>query len=110
MINSIDPSQRQVVFKGFPESMDAERRVQLIETLLKAHSLRFNLVDHFYYGAKNDRKLSRASFAEFSSPESAKNALKKLGGKNKKLVLSDSTEITIKPALSKINQKRNWSL
>ena len=59
---------------------------------------------------KNDRQITKVSFIEFSNADAAKRALDKLGGKGKKLNVSDSGSCTLAPAISLINRKRNWSL
>ena len=63
-----------------------------------------------FSGPKNSRKITKKSFVEFYSQQSAIKALEALGGKNKKFEITDSESCTLTTAITAINQKRNWSL
>ena len=90
--------------------MAESTRVAYIDSLLHDSSIQYSFVDHIYTGPKGSRKLSGISFIEFLTPKAAENALAKLGGKGKELEISNHGKITLKPAISKINLKRNSSL
>ena len=64
-------------------------------------------VGHFYTGLYSDRKLSGASFAEFGSAEDAREALKAMTAD---IMKANGTIIAVKPARSKLNGKRNFSI
>ena len=110
MINSFDPSFRQIVFKDFDESSTASSRFTFIEDLMKTHSIRYNFIDHFYTGPSNNRKISRKSYVEFSSADAAKHAMLALGGKNTKFQVSESKTCTLTFAISAVARKRNYNL
>ena len=60
-----------------------------------------------FKGPKNNRKPSKFSFVEFSTPDNVRDALAMV--KNRVFKVGDAT-IIIKNALSKINGARNFSL
>eukprot|EP00973_Karenia_brevis_P043346 6008579-Karenia_brevis.AAC.1 len=63
ILNAADPSNRQLIFKGFSESAAASARLAFIETLLQDHALRLHHVDHIFTGPKNDCKISKITYA-----------------------------------------------
>ena len=109
MINAIDPALRQLAFKGFKD-MTESTRVAYIDSLLHDFNIPYSFVDHIYTGPRDNRKLSVVSLVEFPTIKAAENALSKLGGKNKELPISDKVTVVLKPAISKINLRRNSSL
>ena len=103
-------AKRQIVFKDFSDSISSNDRIQFIESLMDQYKIKFNYIDHFFSGPKNSRKITKKSFVEFHSQQSAIKALEALGGKNKKFEITDSESCTLTTAITAINQKRNWSL
>ena len=64
-------------------------------------------VDNIYQGPYGQRTLTNVAFAEFNSPDAARRALTQLKDANKQL---GDTTLSIKPARTKYNSKRNYSL
>ena len=109
MMNNLDPAQRQITFKGF-EDMQAPARIAYLETLLQDNQIRYSGIDHIFTGPKNNQLILGISFVKFSSSRATKEALQKLGGKNKEFSVSENIKIKMKSAISAINLKRNWSI
>ena len=109
MMNAVDPAFGQLAFKNFKE-MTESTRTAYIDSLLHDANIHYSFVDHIYMGPKENRKLSGISLVKFPTVKDAEKALSKHGGKNKEFEISDKIKIILKPAISKINLKRNSSL
>ena len=109
LVNSLDPAKKRIAFIGWPDTISADARITHIQTLLAKHTpaIKSIDIDNFYTGPLNQRTLSNAAFAEFSSPDAAKRALSLLNNSDKQV--GDIT-LTIKPARTKLNGQRNHSL
>ena len=90
--------------------LDCAKRRGDLETILKEHEVSFLCVGHIYGGPKHDRNLAKLAYVEFTNGDVSKIALTKLGGKGKQFAHSSGISITIAPAISGVNRKRNWSL
>ena len=113
MMSKLDPSNRRIAFLGFPDISTAEQRYNWMKdhVMTKIPNCRYVGIDHFFKGPRNAKVLSKASFVEFCTEEAARAALQTIGGKNTKFTYSDNVSpIVVKPAISEINMKRNWSL
>ena len=109
LMNSLDPARRQLAFKGFGDA-PISARVAYLETLFQDNRIQFKNIDHIYSGPKGNRKLSGILLIEFSLKQVATNILLTLRGKGKELSFSDQYQITLKPAITTINLKRNHRL
>ena len=108
LLHNLDPSNKQVAFTGWPASMSAVDRVKKIdEFIAQFPGHRCSAIGHFFSGPYSDRKLSGASYAEFGSPEDAREALKVM---KDKVMKANGATIQLKPARSKLNGKRNFSI
>ena len=109
LMNSMNPAQRQLSFQEFKD-VQPSARIAFLDTLLHDANIQYTSIEHIYSGPKSNRKLTGISLVEFSSNQTAQNALSKLGGPKSEFQISDSVKLTVKSATSKINLKRNWSL
>ena len=109
LVNSLDPAKKRVAFLGWPDTFSADARIKHIEALLSQHApaMRVIDIDNIYQGPYGQRTLTKGAYAEFPSPDSARRALNLL--KDAKKEVGDTT-ISIKPARTKINSQRNYSL
>ena len=104
-----DPALKQIAFIGFPDSMPAADRLRQVERFLAENAKDFRTVgmDNIYTGPYTDRKITKAAYAEFASPDSRREALKCLSGKTLSV---GGKNITFKNARTKANGQRNFSL
>ena len=109
LVQEFDPSAKRIAFTGFPEMMSATDRLKKINEFVaaKAPNSGYHSGGHFYTGPYSNRKLSAASYVEFSSPDAAREALDAM--KDSEFKTNGGT-IKIKAARSKLNSKRNFSL
>ena len=109
LMNASDPSRKRLVFIGWPDSVDADTRIEKIEGFLAMHlkGMRVHETDNFFKGPYSDRKVTKVAYSEFGSKDAAKRALSKLESVPFKV---DGTEIKIKAARTKLNSKRNLSI
>ena len=109
LINNLDPAKKRVAFIGWPDALSADARIKHIDSLLSQHApkLRTIDVDNVYQGPYGQRTLSNVAFAEFASPDAARRALDQLKNANKQV---GNSTISIKPARSKFNSQRNYSI
>ena len=105
----LDPALKQIAFIGFPDSISAADRLRQVERFLaeNAKDFRAVAVDNIYNGPYTDRKLTKATYAEFASPDSRREALNCLSGKTLSV---GGQNITFKNARTKFNGQRNYSL
>ena len=110
LVQECDPAMKRVAFTGWPESMLPDARLQKISEFVATHCSGTRIVDtgSFYSGPYKDRKITKAAFVEFVSSDAAKAVMDKL--KNILLKTAGDTTIPTKPARTKINGKRNFSL
>ena len=90
--------------------MSPGTRVAYLDTLFQDNNIEYTQIEHIYSGPKENRKLTEISLVEFQSNKTAQNALSKLGGKGREFEISDSVTVTLKPAVTMINLKRNYNL
>ena len=112
MVNSMDPAKKRIAFIGFPDSLAAEERIDLLEKRMRdsfAH-VKYCAVDNFFTGPCNNRKVSKASYVEFHTPEAANRFYNMVKGKNEAKVNVGGNELLVKLARTKLNEKRNYSL
>ena len=97
---------------GFSVDLDANERIRQIEEFMKHKfpSVRFVAADNFYSGPYSDRKISTASYVEFSSAEGAAQFLKTIKDNNNSKYHIGSSVVTLKPARTKLAGKRNHSI
>ena len=109
LVHSLDPAKKRIVFMGWPDTTSADARIKHIEALLSQHTptLRTNDVDNIYQGPYSKRPLYKVAFVEFTSADSARRALDQLKDANRQV---GDTTLSIKPARSKLNSRRNFSL
>jgi hypothetical protein len=109
MVNNFDPALRQIAFMGWPDSVSLQSRTELMEKFVQDHAPGSRIMDSgtFYSGPYSDRKPTKASYVEFSSNDLAKDVLNKIKGHQFK---NGSSTISVKPARTKLNSKRNTSL
>ena len=74
LVQECDPALKRVAFTGWPDTVTPEARLQKITEFLNGHCAGLHVADtdHFYSGPYNDRKITKASFAEFVSSDAAK--------------------------------------
>ena len=74
MVNKLDPALRRAVFLGWSQSMSTGKRVEHMDKFMKENGSMFRVVDfgHEYIGPYNNKKLSTASWVEFSNNDVAK--------------------------------------
>ena len=108
LVQEFDPSNKRISFVGWPKNTSAaDRRRQIDAFIAKFPGHRCVVSGNFYSGPYSDRKLSRASYAEFGSPEEACEAFNSMKDADLK---SQGSSITIKMARSKLNGRRNFSI
>ena len=75
LVKSLDPSFRRVCLIGMPERLSALDRIKTVNDFLAAKHPEVKTidVDNFFKGPVHDRKLSGATFIEFSNPDAARN-------------------------------------
>ena len=80
MVNKLDLALWRAVFLGWPESISAEKRLELMDKFMKEKFSTYRVVDfgHEYIGPYNNRKLSPASWVEFSNNDITKAFVKKI--------------------------------
>ena len=109
MLDGLDPAHKQIVFGGFSEKVPQEERVILIEKFLSSVPS-LPLVRNMGViktGPKNNKVITRMSYAEYASVDDAREALKIL---QKVPFTVAATTFTIKAGLTKVNASRNWAL
>ena len=104
LIHDLDPSNKRVAFAGWPLLISASDRIKQIDEFIKRFPRHRSL--GVYSGPYSDRKLSGASYAEFGSPEDAREALK---ATKADVMKASGATINLKPARSKLNGKLNFS-
>ena len=77
-VNKLDPALRRVAFIGWPENLSAGKRTQFKQKFGKEKYKMFTPTDmgHDYTRPYNNRKLTTASWTEFSNCDTAKDFLK----------------------------------
>ena len=109
LLDSLDPAHKQITFHGFSVEMDQKARAQNMQKFLEGYPnipVVRNFVAHLK-GPRNSKQITKMSYAEFSSVDDAREALKVL--KTASFQIS-TNKITIKGSLTKINSARNWAL
>ena len=103
------PSAEADCFHWLSDSILAADRLRQVERFLaeNAKDFRAVAVDNIYNGPYTDRKLTKATYAEFASPDSRREALNCLSGKTLSV---GGQNITFKNARTKLNGQRNYSL
>ena len=109
MMDKMDPAKKRIAFIGFPENVQEDARIQKIEEFIKLHAPSYRIVDAgcFHSGPYNNQKLTRVSYAEFGSQDTARKVLDRL---NKSELTVNGASIGIKAARTKLNGTRNYSL
>jgi hypothetical protein len=110
LVDQYDPAIKRIAFTGWPDSMAPEARINQVNAFVAQHcpGTRINDTGNFYTGPYNDRKIAKAAYVEFISPDAAKAALTKI--KDIPFKVDGNCDIHMKPARSKLNGKRNFSL
>ena len=90
-------------------TVSVDDRISGIEKILKDHNIRFTMVDHFYNGPKENKVVTKHSFAEFPTANHAQRALTSFGGKGTSIKIANK-DITINKAITAVNLKRNANL
>ena len=78
-LNKLDPALRRTSFFGWPDTVSAEKRVELMRKFGSEKYPGFNPTDvgHDETGPYSNRKLTKSSWIEFSNTDTAKQILKK---------------------------------
>ena len=108
-----DPAYRRISLLGFPEGASAEDRIEAVEEFFKEHfpRVRIHSIDNYYKGSFKDqsRKLSRATYAEFSSGDVRDQVLATVSARALSFSFSGSA-ISCKKGLTRDAMTRNWAL
>ena len=112
-----DQHSKVLVFKGIPDGLSAEQRIQEIEGFMKQKfpSVRVRDVGNYYKGAfPNGRTLTKASYVEVSNADTLRQILEKVGGSQGKPVkikcVIGGSEVGIRRSLSEAALHRNSAL
>ena len=109
MIDSLDPAHKRIALLGMPSNWDASRRVseakQFAQTL--APQLKVVDADNIFKGPHNARTMTKNTYLEFNNRDAAKAFLAKIVDGKAQL---SGNSVAVKPALTKINGRRNYSL
>ena len=107
LVQECDPALKRVAFTGWSATVSPEERLRKITEFVSLHSKDLRIADtgNFYSGPHHDRKITKASFAEFTSSDAAKSVINNL--RDVTFKVQDAT-ITMKHARTKLNGKRNY--
>lgn len=108
--DSLDPARRSVSFLTFPAMFSADQQLEAMKGFLdkfpKNRPLSFF---NAYKGPYGNRELNHVGQAEFASEDAAKEFLKAVGARGE-VFKAGGVDIAIKPAKTKKNSARDFSL
>lgn len=112
IMNQSDVAQKQISLIGFPDSLSASRRLEVLSSLISTHFSNIAgasfQVGNFYSGPRSNRKLTSAAYVELPNTKIAEDMLKAL--KDSPHLQLDGYSLKARAALTLINKKRNWAL
>ena len=96
-----------MVFKGFPDTLGAEERLQELEKLFATYYSHLDkpTFENVYSGPRGERKLSRVALADFGTEDKARSFTKAT-----KEVKAGALTLTVAPPRTELNTKRNVAL
>jgi hypothetical protein len=110
IINSLDPAFRRVSLLGFAASASAEKRLEDINKFVDENFANFKPATpgNIYKGPRDKRTLTPNSYLEFPNNDRATDFLKNFPRGS--MVKVGGQDVAIKPAITKINSQRNYSI
>jgi hypothetical protein len=110
MIDSLDPANRRVSFIGVPSSMSAKQRIATVDEFMSgAHpDSEYMSTENILKGPRNDRAFTSVAYIEFASVDGARAFLRNYPKDSAKAKLSDSVQVLVKPARSKLHGARDF--
>ena len=104
----MDPAKSRVAFIGFLSSTSLIDRTKALESFIASMpNFKHTACGTFFSGPRNNRVPSKVSFLEFATEDEAMKLLKEAPST---IRTDNGVELKLKPALTKINSKRNWAL
>ena len=109
--NTYDPAVYQVAFIGWPDAVQANTRLNQLETYLRSSFADFRPLKFFneYKGPRSKRTLGKVAFVEFATKDEVREFLKEFNERGSE-VRAQGTKLKVAPALTKLNKSRNWAL
>ena len=106
-----DSAVNQVAFIGWPDSADANARLNLLENYLRASFASFRPLKLFndYKGPYSKRTLGKVAFVEFATKDEVREFLKAFNDSGSEVKVH-GTKLKVAAALTKLNKSRNWAL
>ena len=106
-----DPARKKVSFIGFPDNVAAADRLNEIEKFVQQFpAYKAVSFSNKYRGPHNDLKLSNVGFVEFADKNTATAFLRDAKDANKLKITVVGKEVSVKPALTKLQESRNWAI
>ena len=107
----VDPANKQVVFLGWPEGVEAHNRLEQLEAYFKNAFPTFRPLSfcNEYKGPFTNRTLGQAAYANFSTADEVRKFLTAFKESGSELTTKGKT-LRVAQARTKYRKARNWAL